>query len=416
MSKSPSVLFVNQNYYPDLVSAGQRLTGLAEYLAADGFDVHVLCGRGGYEGESMKAPLTETRNGVCVKRLRTPNFGRSTNLGRVADYAAFFTQVLGQVLLSSSPDYIVTLTTPPLVNVVGALANILKGQPYGIWAMDLHPDGEKALGMIPEEGALTSVLDALNNVAFQKADRVVALGRCMAERIKAKGVDAESLTILPIWATGVDEVPDDENPYLRRLGLQDRFVVLYAGNAGLFHQFEEICRCMRRFKNHPEIFFLFVGDGPRRAEVETYADDHGLDNFEYRDYVPREDFKYILSLADVHLISLRPEIAGIAVPSKLSDSMMSARPSVMVGPHSSETAQAIENGGFGYVADPSTQSRNAVVDSLEKSLLALYENPEQRWEMGERAKKVYQKEYEQEVVCEKWSQLLRNRIGRHRTS
>jgi glycosyltransferase involved in cell wall biosynthesis len=412
MTDSPSVLFVNQNYYPDLVSAGQRLTDLAEYLAEDGFNVSVLCGRGGYTGESTKSPLRETRNGVHVRRLRTPNFGRSSNLGRIADYAAFFAQALGHVLARSSPDYVVTLTTPPLVNVVGALANGLKNQAYGIWSMDLHPDGEKALGMIPEEGLLTTVLDALNDAAHRNADFVVALGRRMADRIEAKGVKPESLKILPMWTKGMHEVPDDDNPYLDRFGLQDRFVVLYAGNAGLFHQFEEICACMRRFQHHDDVHFLFVGDGPRRDEIESFARDQDLDNFEYRDYVPREDLKYVLSLADVHLISLRPEISGIAVPSKLYDSMMSARPVLMVGPRSSETARTIEEGEFGFVVDPSDQSHDAVIDGLVEALETLYQNPARRRVMGAKGSALYAQEYAQEVVCEQWSEFLRSEIRR----
>ena len=415
MSSSPSVLFVNQNYYPDLVSAGQRLTDLAEHLVQDGFDVSVICGRGGYEGESRKAPLRETRNGVHIRRLRTPNFGRSSNLGRIADYAAFFTQALASVLTRPSPDLLITLTTPPLVNVVGLAARKLRGQPYGIWSMDLHPDGEKALEMIPESGILTKALDTLNNAAHRQADFVVALGRHMAERIEKKGVEENALNVLPMWTKEMHAVPDEENPYLDKYDLRDQFVVLYAGNAGLFHQFEEICACMRRFKNRDDVHFLFVGGGPRKEEIESYARKHRLDNFEYRNYVPREDLKYVLSLADVHLLSLRPEISGIAVPSKLYDSMMSARPVVMVGPESSETARTIREGGFGFVIDPSEQSQEAVVDGLVEALKTLYDNPDQRREMGKKGTELYKQEYAQDVVCEQWSHLLRDQIRRLRS-
>lgn len=414
MSSSPSVLFVNQNYYPDLVSAGQRLTDLAEHLAQDGFDVSVICGRGGYEGESSKAPLREVRNGVHIRRVRTSNFGRSSNLGRIVDYTTFFTQALASVLVHPAPDLLITLTTPPLVNVIGLAAKKLKGQSYGIWSMDLHPDGEKALGMIPRSGILTKALDTLNNAAHRQADFVVALGDHMAKRIEAKGVDEGALTVLPMWTKEMHAVPDEDNPYLDKYGLRDKFVVLYAGNAGLFHQFEEICTCMRRLKDREEIHFLFVGDGPRRAEIESYARKHSLDNFEYRDYVPREDVKYVLSLADVHLLSLRPEMSGMAVPSKLYDSMMSSRPVVMVGPDSSETAKTIKEGGFGFVLDPSERSQEAVADGLVEALERLYNNPDQRREMGERGSELYAQKYAQEVVCRRWGQFLRSRIRRLR--
>lgn len=403
---SHSVLFINQDYHPDLVSAGQRLTDLAEYLAEDGFDVKVLCGRGGYEGESEEAPLKEIRNGVQIRRFRTPNFGRSSSLGRVTDYGAFFLQAFGHVLTSSPPDFVITLTTPPLVNLIGLGAYVLQGQRYGIWSMDLHPDGEKALGMLTEGSLPARALDALNDAAHKRADFVVALGRRMAQRIRKKGVSDDNVTVLPMWTKGMNEIPDKENPLLNDFDLGDKFVVLYAGNAGLFHQFGGICDCIRHFKNHGDIYFLFVGGGPRKEEILSFVEKEEVGNFEYRNYVPRDELKYILSIADVHLLSLRPEIAGVAVPSKLYDSMMSARPVVMVGPEGSESAMTIEQGNFGFVIDPSDQSREAVTEGLVDSIMSLYRQPELRREMGRRASQLYGRQYAREVVCEKWSRFL----------
>ncbi|MCS3856596.1 glycosyltransferase [Salinibacter ruber] len=98
MSAQPSLLFVNQHYAPDLASTAQHLTDLAEHLAADGFEVHVLCSRDHYLSGEMDVPAEETRNGVHVHRVRTTAFGREATLGRIADYASYFLQVLGRLL------------------------------------------------------------------------------------------------------------------------------------------------------------------------------------------------------------------------------------------------------------------------------------------------------------------------------
>ena len=44
--ESRKILFVNQYYWPDRASTAQHLCDLAESLAAEGHEVHVLCGRG----------------------------------------------------------------------------------------------------------------------------------------------------------------------------------------------------------------------------------------------------------------------------------------------------------------------------------------------------------------------------------
>ncbi len=46
MDDRPSILFINQHYWPDCAATALMLADLAEYLAEQGVDVHVLCSRG----------------------------------------------------------------------------------------------------------------------------------------------------------------------------------------------------------------------------------------------------------------------------------------------------------------------------------------------------------------------------------
>ena len=46
---APRILFVNQYYWPDHASTAQHLTDLAEFLAAQGFECHVLTSQGRYK-------------------------------------------------------------------------------------------------------------------------------------------------------------------------------------------------------------------------------------------------------------------------------------------------------------------------------------------------------------------------------
>ncbi|PSQ85058.1 MAG: glycosyltransferase WbuB, partial [Bacteroidetes bacterium QS_1_65_9] len=316
MAKPPSLLFINQHYAPDLAATAQHLTDLAEHLSDQGFDVHVLCSRGHYLSGEMDVPAEETRNGVHVRRVRTTAFGRDTTMGRLTDYASFFLQVLWRLLTERRYDAVVSLTTPPMLPVAAAIARSV--QPYGIWSMDLHPEAEQALGMIGE-GSLGHLLQGLADWSYRRADFVVDLGPYMKRRIRVKGVPDARLHTIPVWnkENEVYPVPPDENPLMEEVGLADKFVVMYSGNAGLGHRFDEVLGAAKHFDGHPDIHFLFVGSGPRREEIEAFADTHGLSNLEYLDYFPRDQIKYSLSLADVHLLTLRRSFAGIAVPGKL---------------------------------------------------------------------------------------------------
>ena len=407
--RRPSVLFVNQHYYPDVASTGQHLTDLAEHCAAEGFDVSVLCGRGKYLAGGLDAPAEEVHNGVHVRRVRTTSFGRGTHAGRIADYAGFYAAVLRHLLTGPAHDLVVVLTTPPLLCYAASLARRLRGRRYAIWSMDLHPDAEVELGMIERDGFTARRLHAFNDAGYQRADLVVDLGFAMKERIRAKGVDENKLTTIEVWSDGDEVVPVEpaENPLRAELGLEDRVVVMYSGNAGLAHRFDEVLEVMRRLRDDDRLFFLFVGGGPRKAEIEAFIEAHDIPNARYVGYFPREALAQSLSVGDLHLLTLREEMAGIAVPGKLYGIMAAGRPVVMVGPRRSEPARTIAESDVGVVVDP---SEDGAADALEAALRGLAADAERRGEIGRRARDVFGARYDRPVLCRRWSDVLARHV------
>ena len=405
MPRRPSVLFVNQFYWPDVAATAQMLTDLAEFLAADGFDVHVLAGAGAYDDTSAGPARTEVRHGGTIHRVRTTRFGRGRHVGRIADYATFYAGALAHVVRRRY-DVVVTLTTPPLLPVLGAMARRLRGVRYGVWSMDLHPDAEVALGMLAPESAAARALHALNDRGYGDADFVVALGPHMARRIVAKGVAPERVREISVWG-GRDEVrplaPED-NPLRRELGLEGRFVVMYSGNAGLAHRFDEVTEAMEALRDHDRITFVVAGGGPRRPALEAFAEARGLGNVRFLDYFPRERLAEALSLADVHLLTLRPDMAGIAVPSKLFGAMAAARPTAVVAPAASEPAEIVTAHGAGFVVEPGEAG-------LADRLRALADDPDEVARMGAAARQAFLDGYEREGRCQAWSDLLAEHVG-----
>jgi glycosyltransferase involved in cell wall biosynthesis len=404
--EAPSILFINQHYWPDCAATALMLTDLAEHLAAEGYEVHVLCSRGHYLSGSMEVPAEEIHNGVHIHRVRATAFGRGHILGRLTDYASFFASTLGRVLTGPSYDYVVTLTTPPLLPLVGTVARALRGQAYGIWSMDLHPDAEVAAGMFAKDGVTAGFLHALNNTGYRNAEFVVDLGSYMKRRLREKGVAGNRLHTIPVWnrKDDVTPLPHDENPLRTELGLDDTFVVMYSGNAGVAHRFEEVLAVMKRLDGHPDIEFVFVGEGPKKARIQSFADRHELSNFRYLPYFPREDLEHSLPMADVHLMTLREEMAGIAVPGKLYGIMAAGRPALMVGPENSEPGETIQLSGAGRVVDPLQE--DAAAQTLHDTLMRLYHDDGLRAELGRNGREAFLEHFEQTVCCQSWENLL----------
>lgn len=403
-----SLLFINQHYWPDVASTGQHLTDLAEHLAKDGFDVEVLCASGKYLAGDLDVAVREIRNGVRIRRVKTTSYGRKSNLGRMVDYASFYAKVVGRLMFARKHDLVVVLTTPPLLGFACATFGKLRGQRYAIWSMDLHPDAEEALGMLRSGSLLTKVLHGVNGFGYRKADLIVDLGPVMKQRLLGKDVAENRLKTVPVWnkADEVFPIAHENNPLRDELGMSDKFVVMYSGNAGLAHRFDEVLEVMLRLRDHPTVHFLFVGSGPRRVEVEAFISSNSIRNAHYLDYFPREALANSLSVGDVHLLTLRNDMGGIAAPGKLYGIMAAGRPVIVIGPGRSEPAITTLEENVGVVVDTAAMEASAAADLLENELLRLLNDSDERTRIGEHARQVFLAKYEQAVVCAAWSRLM----------
>ena len=404
------LLFVNLHYYPDVASTGQHLTDLAEHLAEKGWRVEVLSGCGRYTAGRLGLPGREERNGVRIRRLLGTTFGRGTFFGRLLDYASFYIRAV--LLLLFGPRYggVVYLTTPPLLAFLGRLARLLRGQRYAVWSMDLHPDAEFAAGLIRAQSLVGRVLAWANASAMRHADFVVDLGAYMKRRIVQMGVPEARTHTVHVWSSSdeVEPLPIAENPLRAELGLRDKFVVMYSGNAGLVHDFRDILVAMRLLRDESGIHFLFVGDGPRRDAIEAFAAEHDLRNFEYRDYFPREHLRWSLTLADAHLISLRAAFVGISVPGKLYGIMASGRPALFVGPRQCESADTIRENECGLVFDPAEPGAGA---ALAQTIREWSRDRTPAELLGRNGRQAFVRRFERAISCEAFEGVLRANWG-----
>jgi len=344
--------------------------------------------------------------------VRSTSHGRGSVAGRLLDYTSFHLQALRATLGSRKYRGIVFLTTPPLLSVVGWLGRVLRGRRYAIWSMDLHPEAEVAAGMLKRTSPLGRLLFRANGLGLGGADFVIALGPYMRERILAGSarVSPARVHIVPVWVDGneITATPKAENPLVAELGLEGKFVVAYIGNAGLAHDFGDLLEAMRALRDHPRIFFLFVGSGPQRARIEAFAAEHGIKNFLYRDYYPRERINSVYGLADVHLVTLGAPFVGIAVPTKCYVSMATARPVLFVGPERSETADAIRDANGGAVVDPALPDASARIAEL---LGRWSDDPAECVAIGARGRAHVLEHFAREASCRAMTSVIATQWG-----
>lgn len=410
-ARGKRILLVNQYYWPDHASTAQHLTDLAESLASHGYECHVLASQGRYKPGEPRPPAYEFHEGVQIHRVPATSLGRGGTWARMTDYLSFYAGAMVKAMLLPRFDAVVTLTTPPIIGLVGTVLMRLKKTRHIYWSMDLHPDASMALGRMSPRSLFGRAMSWLSGFVYRRADRVVVLGPYMADRIALKGVAPERITTIPVWSER-DEIyptPRDANPLRKLLGLERAFVAMYSGNLGLAHTFDEFIEVARRLRDRSDIVFLYVGGGPRLAEVKAARDQEALSNIRILDYVPRFQLQASLALADVHLISMRPEMTGIVVPGKLYGVMAVGRPALFVGPEHCESADTIRDAGCGITVTPGD------VDGLLAALERLASDPGLARRMGEKGRSAFLVAHDRRICCAQWHELIGSLVARPET-
>lgn len=390
------VLILNQYFHPDLAATAQLATDLAVDLVERGHDVTVVAATAGYQADAAPLPRIDSYRGVRIVRVPSFGFGRKRKLLRVLDYVSFLAGALVPVLTETRPDVLLALSTPPFIAALGLLARKLRRVRLLFWVMDVYPDVAFRLGALPERGLAASVLRELARRLLAGADGVIALDDSMRERLIASGASAARVHVIDNWNDGdaIRPQPLATNALRERLGLGARFTVSYSGNMGRAHEFDTLIAAMRLLRDE-DIQWLFIGDGPARADVERRVAALELPHVAFLPYQDRDALPVSLTAAHASIVTLQPEFAGLVVPSKLYGLLAAGVPVVYVGPNEGRVADVIARAQVGVAA------ANGDAAGLAAAIRRLRDDEPARAAMGQRARALFDAEFTRERALDR---------------
>ncbi len=401
----PKIVFVNRYFYPDQSATSQMLTDLASALAEDGFDIQVICSRQRYDDAGARLIPCESFMGVSIHRVWTTRFGRGPLLGRALDYATFYaSSAFAMFRLLKRHDTVVAKTDPPLISIVAMLIARLKGAQLINWLQDIFPEVASRLGASPLPRVLDALLRSWRDLSLRRAQTNIVLGERMRDQLQHSGIAADRIKIIENWAElhPGDPKPSSQSGLRARLGLDGRFVVGYSGNLGRAHEFATLLGAAEILRSEPNVVFLMIGGGVGTAQLERQVRERDLRNFRFLAYQPRESLSDSLAAADVHLVSLRPELEGLIVPSKFYGILAAARPVIFIGDADGEVARHIRRCACGATVSIGQARELAQLVSDWRSDLPLLER------MGEAGVRYYHERNSAQRAFEQWTQVFRS--------
>jgi glycosyltransferase involved in cell wall biosynthesis len=224
----------------------------------------------------------------------------------------------------------------------------------------------------------------------------------MIERLRSMGVATEKLHLIPNWMDErvVHPVDPTSNRLRKEWELEGKFVVLYSGNMGVSHYFDDILAVAEQLREYEDIVFVFIGDGARRDEIKGGIEERQLRNVLLQPFQDIDLLAHSLSVGDLHLVTLREAFTGLVVPSKSYGILAAGRPILYQGRRDGEIARMILEEDVGTVVSCGD------VDSLRKTIVKYANSPGWRREQGERARELAEGKYSRTQSVRKYVEIV----------
>ena len=403
-NKKKRLWVVTELYYPEETSTGYYLTRLAEGLAGD-FDVKVICGQPNYSARGAVAPKRDVHNEVEIFRTFGTTLDKNVILFRLINMLTLGVSTFFKALSNfQKGDRVLVVTTPPSTPFITAVASLFRGASHILLIHDNYPEILVAAEKTRENSVFVGTLNYFNRWLYKYASKIIVVGRDMKELVEKKtaGLDIPIVTI-PNWAEleTVAPAPREHNDLLKELGLQDKFVFLYAGNMGHPNDLESIVWCADNLRDDPNVHFIFLGAGVKKSWLQKEVAARKLTNITVLDPRPRAEQTIFLNACDVALVSLVRKMWGVSMPSRTYNILAAGKPMLALTEEHSELALVISDDNVGWTVPPGQP------EALCERIKEIYKGRTELTDMGDRARNAALKRYSLQAAVDSYREALR---------
>jgi lipopolysaccharide/colanic/teichoic acid biosynthesis glycosyltransferase len=379
------VLLIHQAFATEQEAGGTRHYELARHLVQQGHRVTIIASSVSYlTGQVLPSvrghrTVREQLDGIEVLRTWTYAGLHRSFFTRVLSFLSFmFSSFVGALQVSNVD--IVWGTSPPIFQAVTAyVVARLKRVPFVFEVRDLWPDFAIETGVL-RNPLLIWASRRLERFLYHHADRLTVNSPGFIPHLRRCGVPEEKIDLVPNGVEVSMFDPTNRGEAIRQeLGLENKFIALYAGAHGLANDLGTVLLAAKRLEAYPDIVFVLVGDGKERPNLICQAEELGLSNVRFVPAQPKTRMPQFLAAADVCIAILKLiPMFTTTYPNKVFDYMAAGRPTVLaIDGVIREVIEAADGGTFVQPGDSA---------ALAEAVLRYYRDPDLRHRHGQNAR------------------------------
>ncbi len=377
------ILFITDNFPPEINAPANRTYEHCVEWAKHGSEVTVITCQPNFPhgkvflGYKNKWKTKEVMDGIKVIRVWSYITPNEKFFRRTLDFLSFcFTSFLAGLFIKTD---VIIATSPQFFSALsGRWLSFFKRKPWVFEVRDLWPESIIAVGAM-KRNIIIRFLEWIEFKLYKSAWRIVVVTDAFKEKIASRKIASNKILV---FKNGVNldffRSEQKHDGLLNKLKLEGKFVVGYIGTHGMAHGLSFIIKCLEAIQiTNPDIFFIFLGDGAEKENLQELSRKLKLQNLIFLDSVEKEEVVKYWNILDVALVNLKNSPTFLTViPSKIFEAAAMQKP-ILLGLEG-ESKELIENYDAGICFQPENSS------SFKSALRKMSENKEhyQKWQNG----------------------------------
>lgn len=401
-------LLINQVFVSPDEPGHTRHYELGQYLQQHGHELTIVASNLNYQTgrrtiEKKRLVTEQTIDGIRVLRTYMLPAIHRTFVWRIIAFFSFMVTSVCAGLRAGKVDLVMG-TSPPIFQAVSAWGvAALRRKPFLFEVRDLWPEFGIDMGVL-KNPIIIQFSRWLEMFLYARATHIVVNSPAYVDYLHSKGVPEGKISFIP-YGTDTDMFnPDIDSRWLRQeLGLDDKFLAVYAGALGLANDIPTLLRAAARLRDESGIQIVFFGDGKERLNLQKMAKDLKLTNVTFAGTRPKSDMPQVLAAADVCIAILQDiSMFRTTYPNKVFDYMAAGRPTILA--IDGVIRQVIEQAAGGIFVNPGDD------EALANAIKQLYADRKQLRHMGTAARAHVCKHFDRKQCAVEFIDMM-NRVA-----